>query len=421
MKRPVGTHPIYWRTLRTAPPADWEVMEVGQMSDCFKGKLPAALLDKPTPTSVPYLLIDGLVNGSSMHTEDTSVPRINEDDIILVADGSRSGLALRGVSGALGSTLLCYRAKQGINQDFLFYLLESLYPYTNTATIGGAVPHLDKRLLDSMRLAVPPLPEQKAIADVLDACDAARSAIEAKLAAAQRLKTALMQQLFTRGIPGRHKKFTKTKWIHAPAKWDVLPLREMAEIVSGFTMGRDLSGNELVSLPYLTVINVQEGRLDLSCIEPVAVKASEVEDLLLRLDDVLMTEGGDRDKLGRGCIWRGELEKCVFQNHIFRIRFKPDTYLPELFHFLLQSWQAKNYFYAHAKQTSNLCTINKRELRRFPVPKPQPDEQNEMLALLKTAEANIQAIGAELNSLQRLKTSLLQNLLTGKVRIKMED
>jgi len=95
-----------------------------------------------------------------------------------------------------------------------------------------------------------------------------------------------------------------------------------------------------------------------------------------------VTEGGDRDKLGRGCIWRGELEKCVFQNHIFRIRFKPDTYLPELFHFLLQSWQAKNHFYAHAKQTSNLCTINKRELRRFPVPTPQPDEQNEMLALL---------------------------------------
>jgi type I restriction enzyme S subunit len=301
---------------------------------------------------------------------------------------------------------------------FLWNLLnaEAFWPRAQTGQ-----PFIRPSDIKKAWIPLPPPAEQSHMAAILRSVDSRVAKAEAELAAAQRLKTALMQQLFTRGIPGRHKPYTRTKWLHAPAKWDVLPLREMAEIVSGFTMGRDLSGNELVTLPYLTVINVQEGRLDLSCIEPVAVKASEVQNLLLRHGDVLMTEGGDRDKLGRGCIWRGELEKCVFQNHIFRIRFKPDTYLPELFHFLLQSWQAKNYFYAHAKQTSNLCTINKRELRRFPVPTPHPDEQNEMLALLKTAEVNIQAIGAELKSLQRLRTSLLQNLLTGRVRVRMED
>ena len=74
------------------------------------------------------------------------------------------------------------------------------------------------------------------------------------------------------------------------------------------------------------------------------MKVSELEGLLLRFGDVLMTEGGDRDKLGRGGIWRGQIQPCVYQNHIFRIRFSPDTYDPELFHFLLQTWQAKNYF-----------------------------------------------------------------------------
>lgn len=193
MKRPVGTHPIYWQTIRATPPPDWQVKRVGEMSDCFKGKLPDELLEQPTPKSVPYLLIDGLVNGTSLHPEDSSVPTINQDDIIIVADGSRSGLALRGVSGALGSTLLCYRAKKGFHQDFLFYLLESLYPYTNTATIGGAVPHLDKRLLDAMRLGVPDEPEQKVIAAVILEVETARCIAE-KLTTAQRLKTALSRK-----------------------------------------------------------------------------------------------------------------------------------------------------------------------------------------------------------------------------------
>jgi|GEM_PF-4483431 len=420
--RPSGAHPVYWRTFTHSQPDDWVLRAFRDLADNFKGKLPDDLSPVLTPESIPYLLVEGFEKGEWSFTCNKTLPYVFETDCIIVADGSRSGLALRGKAGALGSTLLCYRPKEEVDPDFFFYLLQSFYAFTNTATIGGAVPHLDTRLLDKLQLHIPPLIEEQAsIGIILKAADNALAAAEAKLTAAKRLKTALMQQLFTRGIPGRHKEFIQTKWFYTPASWITRQLRQIAKVESGFTMGRDLSGHELVEVAYLTVVNVQEGGFDLSNVERVEVKQSELDRLLVGAGDILMTEGGDRDKLGRGGMWRGEIQPCVYQNHIFRVRLAPDTYKPELFHFLLQTWQAKNYFFAHAKQTSNLCTINSRELKRFPVFEPSVAEQEQMIELLSAADAQVASVKSEVQALHRLKRSLLQNLLTGKVRVKSLD
>jgi type I restriction enzyme S subunit len=130
-----------------------------------------------------------------------------------------------------------------------------------------------------------------------------------------------------------------------------------------------------------------------------------------------MTEGGDRDKLGRGGMWRDEVSPCSYQNHIFRVRLDHEVYLPQLFHHLIQTYQAKNYFFAHAKQTSNLCTINSRELRNWRVPIPPLDEQKEMAATFDAVDDAIVSGSTKIAALEASKKSLLQNLLTGKVRI----
>jgi type I restriction enzyme, S subunit len=309
-----------------------------------------------------------------------------------------------------------------INPEYLGWLLLEL----NRSGVVERLQHqttqmrnLDFRDYLRIYLPKPPLEEQKEIARILRTANDSLILAEQKLAAARRLRTALMQQLFARGMPGRHTRFRKTKWFQAPSCWPLRQLREVAAVQSGFTMGRDLSGYETVEVAYLTVINVQEGSFDLSNVQSVQVKVSEVGDLMLRPGDVLMTEGGDRDKLGRGGLWHGQIHPCVYQNHIFRIRFHSNTYKPELFHFLLQTWHAKNYFYAHAKQTSNLCTINSRELKRFPFFEPPPAEQEEMVSLLLGANSELSAIESEITCLDQLKRSLLQNLLTGRVRVKV--
>src|SRR5262245_20537876 len=102
---------------------------------------------------------------------------------------------------------------------------------------------------------------------------------------------------------------TRNGWV--PMDWAIHPLGDLAEVGSGVTLGRDLDGVPTVELPYLRVENVQDGFLDLIEIKKVRVRPDEANRFLLQPGDVLMTEGGDFDKLGRGCVWRGDVSPCL--------------------------------------------------------------------------------------------------------------
>lgn len=295
------------------------------------------------------------------------------------------------------------------------HLVHEIFSKTSQQTTGlanfswGAVKRLPVRFPSCTD-------EQRRIAAALKLADDAINAARLELDATRELKRSLFRSMFIDGLvqpQGLH----RSKWITCPAHWTIKPLKQFAKITSGFTMGRDLSRAEIVTVPYVTVVNVQDGRFDLSAIGSIEIKKEELNTDLLQYGDILMTEGGDRDKLGRGGMWQEEIAPCSYQNHIFRVRVNAEEYKPELFHFLIQTYQAKNYFYAHAKQTSNLCTINSRELKNWPIPIPPIDEQEKMIELLQSAERQEAAIEEKVAALQQLKKSLLQNLLTGKIRI----
>ena len=192
----------------------------------------------------------------------------------------------------------------------------------------------------------------------------------------------------------------------------------MAEVGSGVTLGKDVSGYKSVELPYLRVANVQDGHLDLSTIKTVRVPVDEVEDYRLEVGDVLMTEGGDIDKLGRGTIWEGQIETCLHQNHIFRIRTNRQLLDPEFFSLVVESDIAKRYFNRVAKRTTNLASINKTQVRafRFPVP-PTTDEQRQIISIMKASKGMLASLVAKQVALGELKKSLMHDLLTGRVRV----
>ena len=277
--------------------------------------------------------------------------------------------------------------------------------------------NLDFRDYMLTRLPRPPRDEQDRVAAMISATHLARQAADVKLEAAEQFRSSLVNTVFAWGLPGQHDAFEATKWLRHPRCWDRRPLRKIARIEAGFTKGRDLAGYATLAVPYVTVVNVQGGHLDLTSLSQTLLKSNEVPDGLLQVGDVLMTEGGDRDKLGRGAIWRGEIDQCAYQNHIFRVRLDNNVYRAKLFHYLIQAVDSKAYFYDHAKQTSNLCTINSRELARFEVAVPGIDEQDEMVRQLEAADRVVDAARRQRDATERLKRSLLQNLLTGRVRV----
>jgi type I restriction enzyme S subunit len=147
------------------------------------------------------------------------------------------------------------------------------------------------------------------------------------------------------------------------------------------------------------------------------VRVGEVDRYRLRFGDVLMTEGGDLDKLGRGAIWEGQIEVCLHQNHIFRIRADRRLLEPEFFSFVVESDIAKRYFNRVAGRTTNLASVNMTQVGafQFPVP-PATAEQREIVAIMKASRGALAGLLAGQSALLQLKKSLLCDLLSGRVR-----
>ena len=165
-----------------------------------------------------------------------------------------------------------------------------------------------------------------------------------------------------------------------PDGWVWARLDAIADIKGGITKDKKRRPDDCEALPYLRVANVQRGYLDLKEMKEILVPNDKVDSLLLKPGDVLFNEGGDRDKLGRGWVWNGQIQRCTFQNYVFRARF----YLPEAFEPKLISWYAntfgQDYFMAKGKQTTNLASINKTMLSAFPVPVAPIDQQKRIIA-----------------------------------------
>jgi type I restriction enzyme, S subunit len=132
------------------------------------------------------------------------------------------------------------------------------------------------------------------------------------------------------------------------------------------------------------------------------------------------TEGGDLDKLGRGDVWKGQIDSCLHQNHVFVVRPDQNRILPEFLSALTSSAYGKRYFLSCAKQTTNLASINSTQLKAFPVLTPPPAEQQQIVAQLSSAVSQQYSNEAALQQLLQLKRGLTQDLLTGRVRVSVD-
>jgi type I restriction enzyme S subunit len=200
---------------------------------------------------------------------------------------------------------------------------------------------------------------------------------------------------------------------------NTMRLDEIAEITGGVTKGRKLVGQETEFLPYLRVANVQNGFLDLSVIKTIELKKSEIDKYLLKSGDVLYTEGGDRDKLGRGTVWNNEVENCVHQNHVFKARLNLQYAIPQYVAYWSMSGFARNYFYNKGKQSVNLASINKTVLSALTIPILKVDSQKiivaEIESRLSVCDSIEQTVDTALQQSEAMRQSILKQAFEGRL------
>jgi type I restriction enzyme S subunit len=274
-------------------------------------------------------------------------------------------VALPDFEGKCSTEIIPLRVSPTVERTYLAYFLRS--PQTvsqiTARTAGSRMPRADMDFLLGLHLRLPPLDEQRRVVDILSRAEGiVRLQREAHKKATE-LIPALFVDMF--GDPATNSK-----------GWPVFPLSDIAEVVSGVTKGRKFNGRQTVTVPYLRVANVQAGFLDLTELKEIEVLPADVAQLTLQYGDVLLTEGGDYDKLGRGALWVYNVPNCIHQNHVFRVRLKQLLALPEFFGTYLQMQHARNYFLRSAKRTTNLASINMTQLRSLPVVLPPVDVQS---------------------------------------------
>jgi type I restriction enzyme, S subunit len=265
------------------------------------------------------------------------------------------------------------------------------------------LPIISKSKFQELQIPLPPLAEQKRIAAILDAADALRTKRRESLAQLDALLQSSFLTLF--GDP-----------VSNPMGWDDSSVLEShTEIVSGITKGRKLGDKAVREVPYLAVANVQDKYLKLDLVKTIPATEDEIRRYRILRNDLLLTEGGDPDKLGRGSLWTADLPDCIHQNHVFRVRITSSEIEPVYLNWIVGSRRGKDYFLRSAKQTTGIASINMKQLKAFPMLIPPLPLQQKFAAIVESVERQKAAQRAHLAELDALFAALQHRAFRGEL------
>jgi len=432
--------PAPW--LCTKPP-DWR-------SDRLKDVVPLILGGGTPPSSEPDCWEDGKIiwvtptdfsrNGNRPEISD-SERKITEvglkmsaaamlpvNTVIMASRATIGAVRIAGTELTTNQGFVSFVCNDSIlHHRFLFYVISGfLGDYFAEIAPGTTFSEISRGRAKREPIAFPGRDEQQRIAAFLDAsCAAIDAALIAKrlqLDTLDALGKSIIQRAVTEGISeGVEFENTGNAWMEKiPRGWKLVCLKRVAEIQGGLTLGKQYAG-PLIERPYLRVGNVQDGYLDLADVSVIELPASVATGVELRPGDVLMTEGGDLDKLGRGHLWNGEIPGCLHQNHIFAVRCFLHKLKPTFLAYVTAAKYGRDYFEATGKKTTNLACTNATKVGEFPVPLPSLTEQDAICAYLEEKLAEVKGIATGIESqiaiLTAYRKSLIHECVTGQRRI----
>lgn len=321
-----------------------------------------------------------------------------EDDILIGRYGASIGKILTGLAGAYNVAIVkTIPDEKVVSKKYLYWYLNSQYFQRFISNVGSraAQAGFNKNDLGAAQIPLVDKERQEEICEVLEKANKLISLRKQQLAKLDELIKARFVEMFGDVLLNS-------------MQWPEKTLENMADIVSGITKGRKTAEADLQEVPYMAVSNVKDGYIDWTTVKTILATRQEIEQYRLMPDDILMTEGGDPDKVGRGAIIKVPLKNSIHQNHIFRVRLDEQEILPSFFAEYLRHQKAKRYFLGCAKQTTGIASINMRQLRALPTLVPPLSLQKQFAAFVERVDRQKQTIQQSLEKLELMKKALMQ-------------
>ena len=321
----------------------------------------------------------------------------------------QGGLGVSHYKGLVSPAYFVCRPSPLVDSQYLHYLLRSTPYLAELTRVSKFMPPSQFDILwDDLRvipILTPQIETQRQISDFLDAAIAHIDTIISK----KRHLIELLDEQDRRTIDDLFEDVLSNRLIR---------LGYVADVRSGVTLGgKHPRAAREVTVPYLRVANVQHDRLDLNKVKTITVDMATAQRTMLRSGDVLMTEGGDIDKLGRGTVWQGELNPCLHQNHVFAVRVRTRDLLPEFLALVTRTTHARRYFEMTGVRSTNLASTSASKVSDFRIPYPSRDVQlslvNQYQRKWDALDRARVALNRQLDLLAERRNALITAVVTG--------
>lgn len=341
------------------------------------------------------------LDGFTESLKEIGYQRVAEGDLVIHSmDAFAGAIGVAQDTGKSTPVYIVLKPKENIYPKYYSYVLRA---YAQAGAIQSLTQGIRERSTDfrwsvakTLLVPIPPYEDQKRIADELD-----RELTEIDDFIAECVHLAALAE---------ERRLSTINNVIEPLLGKTTAIKHLGSLTSGITLGAAYN-EPTQTYPYLRVANVQVGRVDLTDVKEVSVPDSVANDNFLQKDDVLMTEGGDRDKLGRGAIWSGEIAPMLHQNHVFAFRCNKEKLLPEFLVYCLEASYARRYFENSARQSTNLASTNSTNVKNFKIPSATIKEQQKIIISLKKQTQQIDSIGISAAESQKILSERKSTIL----------
>ncbi|HWO72880.1 MAG TPA: restriction endonuclease subunit S [Dehalococcoidia bacterium] len=402
-----------------AVPDGWRIAPLGELATIVMGQSPPSSRVNETGEGQPF--IQGNAEFGFRHPTPVkwciSPPKEALPGDILVSVRAPVGeLNIADRPLAIGRGLAAIRF-DGADRSFGWYVLHLAIRQATRVSQGSTFLAIGSRELRALPVLVPPLPEQRKIAEILSAVDDAIEKTEAVIEQVRRVKQGLAQQLLTRGLPGRHTHFKQTEVGEIPACWEVVRLGQIIHRCQ-YGLSAPLI-SEPVGVPVLRMNNLAGGGIDTTDLKYVVLSENDRKVYGLRPGDLLFNRTNSQDLVGKVSLFNLKSE-MAFASYLLRLQVVEERALPTWLNHYLNLPGVQATFRRLATPGVSQSNVNARALLKTLVPLPPIDEQR---AVVETVGSFERRMGGETESLaafRALKSALMHALLTGQVRVRVE-
>lgn len=414
-------------------PKEWQVKEIGEVIKLCENGIWG---DDPVEDKESYPVIrsteiahEGKIDFSDIAfrmipREKVTKYRLKDGDILLVGSSGSPHLIGRAAllknlndkNTYLFSNFMIRIRARDIDSQFLYYFLSSSKYYRLLRLIqqtSTGLRNLPKKEFIRIRLPSPPLPEQKKIAEVLSTIDYAIEEVDESIAKTEKLKRGLMQELLTKGIG--YKEFKETEIGKVPKEWKVVEMKDATDINKELRDTiRELSNKKFF---YIDIDSVENGTgIIKNLIEIIGREAPSRARRQVQYNDVIMSTV--RPYLKAFAIIPKLYDSQICSTGFAVLRCK-EKILPNFLLYILFSKSLVSQF-NREMVGAQYPALNSSQVKKLKIPLPPISEQKKIAEILSAVDGRIQLLKEKKNKLERVKKGLMNELLTGRIRVKVE-